>query len=301
MGDWVETVPGDPELAAASLPEDAAAHLHSAVLASLYEDRPKAVRLNDVIQRLAETRRDPLTRAWAARSQAHIDHVSGDYERAIENYRTATALFEEEGVELEVGRSLLSGIQALIFRGRYDQAQEWASKARSIFERYDDRLRLARLDSNVGNIYFRQDRPADAMARYRSALEGFEAAGSPRDIASALSNLAVCSINLGQFAGALSYYQQARDFCEKHDLANLAARADYNIAYLYYLRGDYAEARKLYRISRERSQAAGDFYHATLCDLDEAEMYLELNLTSEGELMAHRAVDGFARLAMPYE
>src|SRR5215471_12688708 len=138
MGDWVETVgqADNPEVATASLPEDAPAHLHSAVLASLYEDRPKAVRLNDVIQRLAETRRDPLTRAWAARSQAHIDHVSGDYERAIENYRTATALFEEEGVELEVGRSLLSGIQALIFRGRYDQPQEWASKARSIFERH---------------------------------------------------------------------------------------------------------------------------------------------------------------------
>jgi tetratricopeptide (TPR) repeat protein len=275
--------------------------LHGAILESLYDDRSRAMRLNQAIQRLAEARRDRISRAWAARSQGHIDHVSGDYEKAIEDYRRAAELFETQGADVEVGRSLSSGIQALIFRGQYEQAKQWASRAEAIFRRHNDRLRLARLDSNVGNIYFRQDRPAEAIERYQRALEGFEAAGEPRDIASALSNVAVCSINLGQFSSALAHYEKTRDYCEAHGLHNLAARADYNIAYLYYLRGDYAEARKLYRISRERSRAAGDAYHAALCDLDEAEMYLELNLTSEAELMARQAVEDFARLAMPYE
>jgi tetratricopeptide (TPR) repeat protein len=283
------------------LPPDAATQLHGAVLASLYEDRSRALRLNAALQQLAEARTDKISHAWAARCQGHIDHVSGDYEKAIENYRTASSLFEKEGDDLEVGRTLSSGLQALIFRGQYPQAEEWASQAETIFRRHNDRLRLARLESNIGNIYYRQDRPKDAIGRYQRALEGFEAAGDPRDIASALSNLAVCSIKLGQFADALAHYQRARDLCESHGLTSLVARADYNIAYLYYLRGDYAEARNLYRISRERSQAAGDAYHAALCDLDEAEMYLELNLTSEGELMAKRAAEGFSQLGMPYE
>ena len=308
LQDWIESLARieTPEerqklMGAAALPADAAVQLHGAVLASLYEDRSRAITLNAVLQQLANTLTDPLTRAWAARCQGHIDHVSGDYEKAIENYRQAAALFEREGQDLEVGRSLSSALQALIFRGQYQQAEEWAAKAETIFVRHGDRLRLARLDSNVGNVYLRQERPDDALARYQRALEGFQAAGDPRDIASALSNLAVCYIKLGQFASALAYYQKARDQCESHRLASLAARADYNIAYLYYLRGDYADARNLYRISRERSQSAGDAYHAALCDLDEAEMYLELNLTCEGELMARSAAERFSLLAMPLE
>lgn len=283
------------------LPADAPARLHGGVLAALYHDRPRAVRLNQAVQKLAELRGDPLSRAWSHRAQGHCSHVSGEYEEAVASYGTAAALFESAGAETELGRTLLGGLQSLIFRGEYEAAHRWAERAEVIFQRHGDRLRLARLNSNVGNIYFRQDRPKDALARYQRALEGFEAAGEPLDIAAALSNLAVSYTNLGQFRKALSHYQKARELCQAHGLENLVARADYNIAYLYYLRGEYVEARRLYQISRERSQAAGDQYHAALCDLDEAEMNLELNLTREGEVLAQRAVDGFLSLGMPYE
>ncbi len=277
------------------------AQLHAGVLAALYSDRPQAIRLNQALRHLAETRCDAVSKAWAARSQGHVDHVQGDYQSASEQYRAASVLFAAEGLELEVGRTLLSGLQALIYQGAYEEAMAWANRAETIFYRLGDLLRLARLDSNVGNILFRQDRPIEALERYARALEGFELAGEPRDMAAALSNLAVASINRGQFSEALAYYERARTHCELQGLANLVARADYNIAYLYYLRGDYGEARKLYQLARERSHATGDEYHSALCDLDEAEMYLELNLTQEGEPMARRAVDAFGRMGMLYE
>ena len=308
--DWLETLAGIEDAAdvsaflsrdGTSLPPDAPARLHAGVLAALYGDRPRALRLNQAAQKVAEWRGDPLSRAWALRAQGHCSHAAGDYEKAGAAYGMAAELFDSAGAEIEVGRTLLGGLQALIFRGQYGEAHRWAARAEAIFQRHQDLLRLARLDSNVGNIYFRQDRPKDALARYQRALEGFKLAGEPLDIAAALSNLAVSHTNLGQFPEALSHYQRAREHCEKHGLANLVARADYNIAYLYYLRGDYAEARRLYQISRERSQASGDAYHTSLCDLDEAEMYLELNLTQEGEELAQRAVDGFRSLGMPYE
>lgn len=242
-----------------------------------------------------------MSRAWAARCSGHVQHVTGEYEGAARAYQEAAALFESEGLDIEVARTLSSGIQALIFRGEYDQAHQWAGRAEAIFQKHGDLLRLARLDSNVGNIFFRQDQPQEALARYVRALEGFEVAGEPRDIAAALSNLAVASTNLGKFADALSYYERARELCDAHGLDNLAARADYNIAYLYYLRGDYARARKLYQISRQRCHRSGDLYHAALCDLDESEMYLELNLIRESEALAQSAVEGFSKLAMPYE
>ena len=309
-GNWLEAlaeIEDQEELGAflatagTSLPPDASAALHAGVLGALHRDRPRALRLNRAAQKLAELRGDPLSRAWALRSQGHCSHVAGDYEKAAAAYGAAAALFDEAGAEAELGRTLLGGLQALIFRGQYEEAHQWAARAEAIFRRHQDVLRLARLDSNVGNIYFRQDRPKDALARYQRALEGFEAAGEPYDIGAALSNLAVSYTNLGQFPEALSHYQRAREHCDQHGLANLVARADYNIAYLYYLRGDYTEARRLYQISRERAAAAGDTYHSTLCDLDEAEMDLELNLTREGEQLARRAADGFRALGMHYE
>ena len=96
-----------------------------------------------------------------------------------------------------------------------------AARAERIFYKLGDVLRLARLDSNVGNILFRRDRPQEALERYQRALEGFEVAGEPRDSAAALSNLAVASINLGRFREALGFYERARAHCELHGLKNL--------------------------------------------------------------------------------
>jgi tetratricopeptide (TPR) repeat protein len=310
MEDWLERLAGADDSAERSrivagypegLPPDAPAALHQRVLAVLYKDRDRALRLSGIAREVAEARGDDLSRAWSARIEGHCHHAGGSYDKAATQYEHAAKLFEMAGAEAELGRTLLGALQSLIYRGDYDRAHEWAARAEQIFHRQRDPLRLARLDSNVGNIYFRQDRPREALERYRRALEGFEAVGDPNDIAAALSNLAVSSTTVGRFADALSYYQRARAHCQKHGLHNLVARADYNIAYLYYLRGDYAEARRLYEASRVLSEQSGDAYHTALCDLDEAEMYLDLNLTREGERIAHRAVEGFARLGMSYE
>ena len=81
----------------------------------------------------------------------------------------------------------------------------------------------------------------------------------------------------------------------------LVAQADYNIAYLYYLRGEYTRALELYRAAREQCERLGDAYHSALCDLDRSEMYLELNLSDEAGELAERALTRFDELGMAYE
>ena len=104
------------------------------------------------------------------------------------------------------------------------------------------------------------------------------------------------SLALGRYA-----YEQARQLCTQYGFNLLVAEADYNIAWLYYLRGDYLSAMEFYSRSRIHCREAGDAYHLALCDLDEAEMYLELNLTAEGGELARRAASAFAALGLPYE
>jgi CHAT domain-containing protein len=275
--------------------------LHDEVLRTLYADLTRARRAAQAASELAAELNAPAARAASLRAMGHVHYASSQYEDAIRCYTEAMDILEALDRNADVGRTLISGIQPLIYLGEYEKAFAWAARAGQIFQALGDHLRLARLASNVGNILYRQDRYAEALAKYEEAHATLGRVGEPRDVAAVLSNIAVCQISLGRFSDALSRYQQARDYCHEHELLPLVAEADYNIAYLHYLQGDFLRAIELYKSTRRHCRIAGDPYHAALCDLDEAEIYLELNLNGEAAVLARQAEAGFQTLRMPYE
>ena len=125
--------------------------------------------------------------------------------------------------------------------------------------------------------------------------------GEPLDIAAVLRNQAVCYISLNEFTRAQDTYVAAREHCTKYGFSLLVAEADYNVAYLHYLRGEYLRAIELYDQTRVLCQKLGDRFHMALCDLDQSEIYLELNLTEGGEELARAAFNAFTELGMKYE
>ena len=282
---------------------DAVQRLYDEVLQLAYKDLDGAERLSQAAQWLADRLGDRVSRAAGLRCAGHMHFARARYQQAFDAYAEALGLLEAEGpaCELEAGRTLATGLQVLIYLGRYDQAFEWAGRAREIYVRHQDELRLARLTSNMGNILYRQDRHQEAIALYQEAYAQLQRLGEPRDVAAVLSNMAVCHTSLGDFRAALEAYQQAREHCRRHGLDLLTAAADYNIAYLHYQRGDYPKAMDLYQETRVHCQKSGDAYHDALCDLDESEMYLELNLSEEGARLAERAARKFETLGMVYE
>jgi CHAT domain-containing protein len=282
--------------------------LSSAVVAALADEVPRLVHTAlGRAERLAEAaswlalRLDARAQARARRTAAHILYARGEHEAAVSAYDAAREMYERLADEAEVGRTLSSSLQALIYLGRYAEAEAHAGRARTIFEGLGDRLRLARLDINVANLHYRRDRFAQALGLYQRAQAALREVGTPNDVAVTLRNMAVCHISLNDFAQALAVHREAREFCESHGLARLVVEADYNIAYLHYLRGEYTLALELYQAARARAEALGDAYHRALCDLDQSELYLELNLLEEGVALAEQAFAGFEALQMPYE
>ncbi|MFB3815431.1 MAG: CHAT domain-containing protein [Terriglobales bacterium] len=283
-------------------PANAIPLLYDEVLKLSRVDLQRASQVADVLFWLAEDLGDDTARAQAFRARGHIFYFRGYYAPAVESYTTATRLFECLSEELEVARTINAALQSLIYLSRYDDALASAERARNIFEKYNDAARLGRLDSNVANIYYRQDRLHEALELYRRAHERLSQCPGEADyVALNLRNLAVCHVSLGQFEEALATYREARDYCATHDMPLVVSEADYNIAYLYYLRGEYTEAIALYEATRERCDQTGDRYHRALCDLDQSEMYLELNLIDEGADLAARAYGEFRELHMGYE
>jgi CHAT domain-containing protein len=275
----------------------------------LYEEVVKLVRIDllradrvaEASSWLAERLDDDYARAQSFRARGHVQYLSRNFRQALEFHRNATEILLRLGNERDAARAMVNQLQPLIYLGRYPEAYTLADGARRIYKKIGDHLRLARLDANVANILHRLDRFRGALALYRRAYEYFLEHGNVEDIAVVLRNMAVCYISLNRFEQALRTYEEARDYCQKHEMPRLVAEADYNVAYLHYLRGEYMRAIELYDATRVYCQELNDRYHAALCDLDQAELYLELNLSEEGSNLAHRAHAGFQKLGMGYE
>ena len=264
-------------------------------------DLRQAERLAICSRWLADRLNDDYARARSQRALGHLYALRGDWTQALGAYQTAIARFERLRRDNDIAITLSGGLQALIYRGDYDEAEVWVRRARTIFRRHRDTLRLARLDSNAGNIYYRQDRFEEALKLYRRAFRVFRQGGHAQDAAVTLRNMAGCYASMDAFEQAVRTHRTARAYCEAQQLPLLVAEADYNIAYLYYMRGDYAHAIDLYRDTRELCRKIGDRYHRALCDLDQSELYLELNLQQEGTALATSALAQFKSLRLGNE
>jgi tetratricopeptide (TPR) repeat protein len=280
---------------------DAVESLYNAVVIFARVDLQKADRMAQASSWIATQINDPAAIAQSARAVGHVLYLTGKYQRAIQEYEKALAIFQQIGHDIDYARTISGALQSLIYDGQYDRAFRLGEDARAIFHKHKDRLRLSRLNSNIANIYFRQDRFQEAVEVYETAYEEFLQYGEPLDIAAVLRNLAVCYYSLNDFDRAEQTYLLVRQHCLENGFSLLVAEADYNVAYLHYLRGEYLRAIELYDQTRKLCAELGDGYHQALCDLDESEIYLELNLTEGGTELALDAFAAFTELGMSYE
>jgi CHAT domain-containing protein len=261
----------------------------------------EAFHLAEAAVLIAKRLRGKEALALGLRAKANALYSSGDNRTAIEHHQQSFRLYESLGNSNEAARTLSSSIQPMILAGEYDMAFQAAERARQIFTRLNDPWRLARLEINVGNIYHRQDRFEESIAHYERAYTQLMPYKDTEGIAVVLSNMAVCLISLNDFPRALATYQGARLFCQQNKMPLLVAQADYNIAYLYYLRGEYSRAIEALYAARRACEATGDAYHFALCHLDLSDIYLELNLSQEAREIAHEGFLRFEKLGMGYE
>ncbi len=267
----------------------------------VWADLGQARKLAAAAHFLAEALDDERCRGLADRATANAYHCAGEKDEAQELYELALDRFRRIGEDSEAAVTRSSALLNLAFLGDYGRVARWEEAARETFARLGDRLRLAILDHNFANILYRQDRWEDALERYSRAYKEFVSLHRPQDATICLRNIAVCHISLHNFAAALGVYEKTRSYCQEEGLDRLLLQVDYNIAYLYYLRGEYTRAIQRYREVRAGCAAAGDEYHQALCDLDQAEIFLELNMVDEAAKLAAAAIAGFKSLSLPYE
>jgi len=271
------------------------------VLEKIRVDTKEALHLAEAAVLIGRKLRRKEDIALSTRAKANALYACGDNRAAVEHHEQAIQMYEALGNLKEAARTLSSSIQPLILLGEYDRAFQSSEKAREIFIRIGETRRIANLDNNVGNIFHRQDRFEEAMLHYESAYKTLSAYEDWERAAVTLHNMAMCLISLNDFAKSLDCYQKSRELCIRYDMPLLRDQADYNIAYLYYFRGEYSRAIEMLFATRRACEITGDAYHLALCHLDLSEIYLELNLSEEAREMAHEGFLRFEKLGMAYE
>jgi CHAT domain-containing protein len=239
--------------------------------------------------------------AQSKRIKAHVLSERGEYQAAVALYNEAEKLFEQAKDQEGVGRTVTAAIHPHIMIGDYDRAFALSTKAQDIFSEMGDKRRLARLENNIGNIFHRQDRFQEALIHYEHAYEQLLPYGDAEELTISLNNMSMCLISLNDFAKAVATYERAKYLLLDHDIPLIHLTTDYNIAYLYYLRGDYRRAIAGLKSARLAGEKIGDKYLVALCYLDLSDIYVELNLSSEVHDIASQGFQLFRDIEIGYE
>jgi len=271
------------------------------VVEKIRVDTKQALSLADAALVIARRLRRKEDVALGLRARANALYACGDNRAAVEHHEKAIELYQSLKIWKEAARTLSSSIQPLILLGEYDRAFQASERAREIFTQLGEPRRIASLENNVGNIFHRQDRFEEALAHYERAHQALSEYQDWERVAITLHNMAMCLISLNDFPRSLDCYQKSRELSVRYGMPLLRDQADYNIAYLYYFRGEYSRAIEMLFATRRACELTGDAYHLALCHMDLSEIYLELNLSEEAREMAHEAFRRFEKLGMGYE
>jgi CHAT domain-containing protein len=266
-------------------------------------DAGKAIALAELGVTIAGKLGDQTAVAQSLRAMGNALYLSGENRAAVKSHERARKIFVKLGDQTECARTLSASIQPMILSGQYRRAFSAAEQARRIFVAEGNEWRSARLELNVGNIFQRQGRFTEALECYERAQRYFLARpeDDPEALSVALHNTATCLVCLNDFPRALATYEDARQLASKQGMHVLVAQSDYNVALLYYFRGEYSRAVDRLRATLETSRRNHDRYHIALCSLDLSEIYLGVNRSEQAEEMARHAAEDFQRLEMGYE
>jgi CHAT domain-containing protein len=239
--------------------------------------------------------------AEACSIMAYVLNANESYSDALQYYDRAISNFEELGHHAQAARARLGYMYALLMTGRCRDAIRVGQEADSWFVESGDDIRHARVRLNLGNVYHRLDDHAAAYECYLEAAGLFAQMGDRSALSQAYLNIANVLSSMGRLEESDSMYERAGNLCEELGSTDLLLQTTYNRAYLHFLRGKYS--RSLESFSEVRTLFADHHSdrHLALCDLDEAEVYLQLNSPANAASRAKRAAEQFEKLNMRYE
>jgi CHAT domain-containing protein len=265
------------------------------------DDARQALHIGQIAGELAEYLADDEARAVALWTQANAQDFLADLETAVASYDRSAQFFRAAGKPLEASRTSIGHLATLMKLGRFDQALALAEAARSVFVEFKDLTSQAKIDMNLGNLYYRRGQYSLALDASRRAAEAFQAVGNELYAAMIQINQANILTMLDDFLGAEKLYELTRPVLEAANLRTAVASMDLDLAILQSYRGNYSKAFQTFEQARAIFSSLSLQVNLAMTDLEESDLHLDLNLPERALQLAQRADAALAELHMPFE
>ncbi len=247
---------------------------------------------------LASVINSPAGWAYANRSRAHVLYTLRRCLEAQPFFERAVDLFSEARLEAEAGRTMVGEMDNLSFLSRFEDALQLEGKARIALEASQDKRYLTTLEIALGNLFYRLNRYDESLIHYFSAEASSD---NPVSTAAAGMGRAHVLTDMNRFDEAVEAFEQTKAHCEKSGLMLWADIADRGISRMHFLRGNYSTALRMIEAIRRTHEANRDTRRVAYCDLDRAEIYLQLNLFDDATALSGRAHETFEQLGNRHE
>ena len=267
----------------------------------LHTDARAALKLVILAIEASEHPGDPFAQAFALRAYAGVLLALDDRLGAVESATKALALFESLGKVFDATKARMTRMSALARLSRFDVAMVDAGIVERNLADFGDRRLSCRYLVVLGNLHFRLDQFREELNLLASAEEIAKHLDDRKALSHIYLNRAVALTSLNDGPEALRYYELARQLAIDLDLPAHIRLGNYNICYLYFLQGEYTRALDGLHESRRDLSAAGERHNLALCDRDEGEIYLHLNLYDEAIEFAQKSYDAFEPLGLVYD
>lgn len=257
-------------------------------------DFNQASRLAEAVWEIGYSLGDDFSKSYAEAALGRVEYCHGHYSQSLAHYEKAISLLKpiSNPVEVAILQKQLVGV--LMYLGNHKEAISLASKACRVLKRNGEESQLAELETNIGNLHcYLLDNYHKSLRYYKRAQKIFLKLKNDKSLARLDHNIANALTNLDRIDEALELYQKASKTYCSYGMSVYAGQADYNIAYLLFRRGQYQEALKYYYNIKENQKLLGDEVSVAWCNLDMAEIYLQLRVFEESNLLALAAKNSF--------
>ncbi len=254
-----------------------------------------------VLSELASQSRQTEIHAYAKWAAGIADMTLGRLESAVESLHRATKDFAKAGKNYESAQSQIAALVALAILGRYDQIPALGRRALRILEKHGDQLSAGKVEINLTNIAFQLGRYKQAEKLGLSALGRFKELKEPAWAAMVENGLANTYAALNDFRSAEKFFRAALKSARFTGKIVTQAETEASIGNLEFSRGRYADALHFLEVSRKKFDELKMPHKSAVADLEIAEIYSELNLSSEALDLLSRIVGKLVKLKMQSE
>ncbi len=266
----------------AQAPPDALTFAELACAMARYVGSPK-------LKSAAERVRGQTLRALHRHSEA-IDALEASAQHAMASGDERLALQSRIGI-----------VDSLSWLERFDEAIELARELGAKLMLQGDLVEAGKVLINEGNLYHRRDEYDAAETAYQRGLDLLRGRVPADVIARVETNLANIFTHKNRVQEAIALYDRARRVFESANDQYSMAVVDLNLGFLHYIAGEHTAAMATFTRSRRAFEAAGRIVEAAKVDGDAADVYRALNLLPEALECYERALDVFRAQGMMYE